>query len=46
MADISCREYDVQNRAAIDYYKSLSVEEIDRLIAAREKEIQDKSKTK
>lgn len=38
------REYDVQNRAAIEYYKTLSNDDLDRLIAAKEAEIKNSRK--
>lgn len=44
MANNEHREYDVQNRAAIEYYKTLSAEELDRLIATKEAEIKNSRK--
>ena len=41
MEDITCREYDIQNRAAIEYYKTLPDDDLDKLIAAKEAEIKN-----
>ena len=40
------REYDVVNEKAIEYYRSLPPEELDRLIAAKEQEIEERRKRK
>ena len=46
MLETAHREYDVQNRDAIEYYKTLSEEELDRLIAVKEQQIRNRQKSK
>ena len=42
MSNIQYREYDPPTRPGVEYFKSLSMEELDRLIEAKERELQEK----